>query len=78
MRKSGDLISQNFFPLINLERCNRCGACITGCPEEALTMMEQGPVFKNPVLCTYCTDCEAMCPPGAIRTPLIVTWGPEV
>ena len=62
-------------PIINSDRCDHCGACITSCPEDALIMTDEGPTFKNPITCTYCTDCEKLCPLGAIRAPLQVTWG---
>ena len=70
-------MTPNRLPIINEERCDLCGKCVAGCPEDALIMTGQGPTFKNPVTCTYCTDCEALCPLGAIRAPMIVTWGPE-
>lgn len=62
-------------PIINLDRCTKCGLCVSGCPENALVMTDQGPKLRQPSFCTYCTDCEALCPTGAIRTPLTVTWG---
>lgn len=61
-------------PMINLTLCNRCTLCVSNCPEEALVMTDQGPVFTDPVTCTYCLDCEGLCPTGAIRAPLKVTW----
>jgi len=64
-------------PKIDLERCDRCGTCVTGCPEDALIMTEKGPVFSSPVTCTYCLKCEVLCPVGAIRAPLTVTWAKE-
>jgi NAD-dependent dihydropyrimidine dehydrogenase PreA subunit len=70
-------MAKDILPIINLERCDRCGVCIAGCPENALTMTDQGPSFIIPVTCTYCTDCEALCPQGAIRTPFTVVWAPE-
>lgn len=56
-------------PLINLQHCDRCGACVTGCPENALIMTEMGLTFTHPVTCTYCMVCEDLCPVGAIRAP---------
>jgi len=61
-------------PIINQERCDRCGKCIDACPVNALYITEDGPVFAQPVTCTYCTECEAVCPQGAIRAPLTVAW----
>jgi len=62
-------------PSINLTLCNRCNLCVTHCPENALEMTEQGPLFSDPLRCTYCGECENLCPTGAIRAPLSVSWG---
>lgn len=70
-------MTQNRLPIINLTRCDRCGKCIAGCPENALIMTDEGPTFANPITCNYCTDCEALCPLGAIRAPMTISWGPE-
>jgi ferredoxin len=70
-------MSENFIPTINLSRCDRCGRCISICPEEALYLNEDGPAFVQPITCTYCTDCEAVCPHQAIRAPLTVAWASE-
>jgi formate hydrogenlyase subunit 6/NADH:ubiquinone oxidoreductase subunit I len=64
-------------PSINLSLCNHCTLCAVLCPEDALTMREQGPVFNIPLTCTYCLECEGLCPTGAIRAPLTVTWGAQ-
>lgn len=70
-------MTQKALPIINFDRCDRCGACVTGCPEQALTMTKAGPVFIQPVNCTYCTACEVFCPTGAIRAPIKVRWALE-
>ena len=64
-------------PDINLDRCTRCNKCVVGCPEDALIMTTGGPAFVQPIVCTYCTDCEDLCPVGAIRAPLKVVWGSQ-
>jgi NAD-dependent dihydropyrimidine dehydrogenase PreA subunit len=64
-------------PTINLERCDRCGKCVDLCPEDALRMTDQGPVFNHPITCTYCSICEDVCPQSAIRAPLKVQWSAE-
>lgn len=61
-------------PVINTQHCTKCGACVSGCPEDALEMGIEGPIFLQPARCTYCTMCENLCPTGAIRAPFIVTW----
>ena len=61
-------------PSINFSLCNRCGQCVSQCPENTLKMTVQGPAFIDPVNCTYCGTCEHLCPTGAIRAPLQVSW----
>jgi NAD-dependent dihydropyrimidine dehydrogenase PreA subunit len=61
-------------PIIYYNLCTNCGLCVIGCPEDALQMTSKGPVLHEPTKCTYCTDCENLCPTGAIRTPLTVSW----
>ena len=61
-------------PVINLNLCDNCGICVERCPETALSLTSQGPVFNNPNTCTYCAICEEVCPRHAIRAPFTVTW----
>jgi NAD-dependent dihydropyrimidine dehydrogenase PreA subunit len=68
-------MTEKILPRINLTLCNHCGLCVAQCPEHALEMTEKGPLFSDPITCTYCMACESLCPTGAIRTPLVVTWG---
>jgi MinD superfamily P-loop ATPase len=62
-------------PSIDYERCTQCGVCVTGCSQEALTMGATGPYFSTPQNCTYCADCEALCPAGAITCSFQISWG---
>ncbi|MEA3376249.1 MAG: 4Fe-4S binding protein [Chloroflexota bacterium] len=61
-------------PEIDLERCDQCGLCVEHCPTDAVEMGPDGPSIVRPRDCTYCTDCEAMCPEGAIACPFEIVW----
>ncbi len=41
-------MKEQTLPTINKNLCTLCGACVTGCPEEALVMEEQGPTYLHP------------------------------
>lgn len=67
-------MDQQTLPQINLDLCTGCGACVAGCPEKALVMKTDHPSFRQPNHCSYCTDCERLCPASAIRAPLRFHW----
>lgn len=62
-------------PEIDLTRCDRCGACVVYCSAEAVEMGPDGPFIARPEDCTYCTDCEGICPQGAITCTYEIIWG---
>ncbi|NLE99389.1 MAG: 4Fe-4S dicluster domain-containing protein [Anaerolineales bacterium] len=64
-------------PEINLERCDRCGACVVGCVAKAVEMGPDGPYFARPSDCTYCARCDALCPQGAITISYEIVWGAD-
>lgn len=64
-------------PTIDQERCDNCGRCAEVCPVSAVEMRSDGPVIVRPADCTYCTDCEAVCPQDAIRCPYEIVWGSD-
>lgn len=64
-------------PEVNLALCDRCGACVAGCPAGAVVMGKEGPFFVRPVDCTYCAVCETICPRGAITCTYEIVWETE-
>lgn len=54
--------------------CIHCGACVPGCPTQALTLVE-GKVVWNKSLCIQCDRCIQTCPHYA--SPKIETLTPE-
>jgi len=62
-------------PEIDLTLCNRCGTCAAQCPTGAVEMGSAGPFIARPADCTYCTECESMCPQQAITCAFEIVWG---
>ena len=56
-------------PIINPELCNGCGLCLTVCDCGALILTGSIIAFAETEDCGYCTECEAVCPTGAIQCP---------
>ena len=56
-------------PEIAAPRCTACGSCIETCHVEALAMVGRVAVVSKPDRCDYCTECELVCPEGAISCP---------
>ncbi len=54
-------------PQVDNRMCTRCGACVAGCPHQVLALTLEGVTFEHPEACTFCADCEGLCPVGAIR-----------
>jgi len=53
-------------PLVNQEKCNQCGLCITVCACGAIGWVENKISIIETEDCHWCTNCEATCPNGAI------------
>ena len=60
-------------PIIDLEKCDGCGRCVTACPAEALRVTG-GKVRLVRTDCDYCGECEEACPTGAISCPYEIVW----
>jgi MinD superfamily P-loop ATPase len=61
-------------PIVNPELCNGCGLCVTTCRCGVLVLVNNVITLVEREECSYCTqgyctDCEAVCPMGAIRCP---------
>lgn len=59
----------NAIPEIDVEKCTGCGDCASACPGEAVDIVQGKAVVVRPEDCDYCTECEVLCPLGAISCP---------
>ncbi len=46
-------------------KCVSCEACLRACPNEALSLDEEGKIARNFERCTHCGACTKVCPVGA-------------
>ena len=53
-------------PEIDLEKCDRCGLCISVCTCGAIVLIRNIVTITNTDDCGWCTWCEAVCPNEAI------------
>lgn len=52
-------------PYLVTEECILCGACVSGCPSDAITEGETQ-CHIDIAFCIECATCEQNCPTGAI------------
>jgi Fe-S-cluster-containing hydrogenase component 2 len=69
-RKRGATVSIPKLVEIDSEKCMSCGACVTLCPVEAITMDEDATVVINKEKCigSTCGACVDACPARAIKS----------
>ena len=48
------------------EKCQRCLSCVKACPENAVSMAEDGKIRIDHKKCTGCLECEKVCPGRAL------------
>lgn len=63
--KTGDWRSQK--PVVNDEKCIKCGLCWLFCPDAAIEQTEEGRYRPNLDYCKGCGICATECKPGAIK-----------
>jgi len=59
-------ISTNQKPIIDYQKCHRCGQCVSACAFSAIEMIKGKPVV-NPYFCEGCGVCAFVCPQRAIQ-----------
>ncbi len=61
-------MSKTWYPVINYEKCNECGACIEKCTHGVFKEEGTRPVVAYPAGCVQgCNGCGNRCPEGAIE-----------
>ena len=53
-------------PLVDPKKCSGCGLCISVCECNALVLANDIICIIETVECGWCTECEVVCPTGAI------------
>lgn len=56
-------------PIIDEEKCNGCGLCISVCLCNALVLANNVVTVVEVENCGWCLECETVCPNGAISLP---------
>ncbi len=64
LRRTGDWRSQR--PILDREKCNKCGLCWLYCPDAAIKLLEDGYYEPDLFYCKGCGICASVCPKEAI------------
>jgi nitroreductase/Pyruvate/2-oxoacid:ferredoxin oxidoreductase delta subunit len=65
-------MDRNVTTVIDHERCNGCGLCVTVCPKDTISL-QNGQAWITGTESLNCGHCAAVCPEGAIRVGSIDT-----
>lgn len=65
-------------PVIDYKKCNCCGLCVDVCHCEALVIVNGSVTIIETEECTWCTECELVCPTGAIACPFEISIEEEI
>ncbi|MFC2065536.1 DUF362 domain-containing protein [Chloroflexota bacterium] len=60
-------------PTIDQSKCNGCGLCLSVCACGGLLLVDNVITIIS-VDCDWCTECEAICPTGAISCPFEIVF----
>ncbi len=64
LRRTGDWRSER--PVMDKEKCNKCGLCWLYCPDAAMKLLEDGYYEPDLFYCKGCGICAKVCARGAI------------
>lgn len=53
-------------PVIDMEKCKRCGTCDKHCPLDVIYTVDKVPEVRYPEECWHCGACRQDCPTGAL------------
>ena len=59
--------SKNMKYKINKSKCAGCGACVSNCPQGAITIGEDGKAEIDLEKCVGCGRCKEICPLDAVE-----------
>ena len=63
--RTGDWRSDR--PVLDKEKCNKCGLCWLYCPDDSWKLNEEGYFDLNDYYCKGCGICAVECPRDAIK-----------